>query len=259
MAQKSRKLVLYEVIGQNQAKIPIGQKIKQLRSKERKKGSYRDRTRAEKVPKDAKNVSAAWPPRRRALRIVLDKIISGRGISSRFNPIRTIMILLIVTVVLVGIKIGQNRMKADGAEVVSGSKESGSIGPGVVEESLPLETSEDLISSEKGEVEKTAEESMLLGPVGDHVIVIMTYGENRDLEPVKGFFAENGIPTTIEKRGEYYFLLSKGYYQSPQRQNSDGYKALQTIKKIGASYQAPVGYETFGSMPFQDAYGMKIR
>lgn len=259
MAQKSRKLVLYEVIRQNQAKISIGQKIKQLRSKERKNGSYTGRKKAEKVPKEFKNVSVPWPPRRRILSVVLEKIFFGRGISSRFNPIRIIMILLFVMVVLAGIKIGQNRMKSDVPESVSGSKELESVESGVVVESLPLETGEDLISSEKGEAEKTAEESTKLGPVGDHVIVIMTYGENRDLEPVKEFFAENGIRTVIEKRGEYYFLLSKDYYQSPQRQNSDGYKALQKIKKIGASYQAPVGYETFGSMPFQDAYGMKIR
>jgi len=259
MVRKSGKSVLYEVIRQNQAKITIGQKIKQLCSKERKKGSYTGRKKAEKVPKEPEKVKISWPPRRRGLSVVLEKIIFSRGISSKFNPIRTIMVLLFIMVVLVGIKIGQNRTKPDNLEGVSGPKEAESVESGGVEESLTHDIREDLISAEKAEEDKTAEEEAIFGPIGNHVIVIMTYGENRDLGPVKEFFAENGIETVIEKRGEYYFLLTKEYYQSPERKNSDGYKALQKIKRIGASYQAPIGYETFGSMPFQDAYGMKIR
>ncbi|GAI03054.1 unnamed protein product, partial [marine sediment metagenome] len=215
---------------------------------------------AEKVPKQPKKAKISWPPRRRlGLSVVLEKIIFGRGISSKFNPIRAIIVLLFIMVVLAGIKIGRNRTKTENLEGVSGSKEVESIESGGVEESLPHETREDLISAKKAEEDKTDEEEAIFGPIGNHVIVIMTYGENRDLEPVKEFFAESGIRTVIEKRGEYYFLLTKDHYQSPERENSDGYKALQKIKRIGASYQAPIGYETFGSMPFQDAYGMKIR
>ncbi len=260
MAQKPGKSVLYEVIKQNQTKITIGQKIKQLCSKERKKGSYTGRKKAEKVPKQPQKVKISWPPRRRGLSVVLEKIVFGRGISFKFNPIGIIMVLLFIMVVLVGIKIGQNRTKTDNLEVISGPKEVESIESGGVEESLTRETREDLISAQKVEEDKNfEEEEAIFGPIGNHVIVIMTYGENRDLEPVKEFFAENGIKTVIEKRGEYYFLLTKDHYQSPKRENSDGYKALQKIKRTGASYQAPVGYETFGSIPFQDAYGMKIR
>ncbi len=254
MARKPGKLALYEVIKQDQTKITIGQKNKQLCSKGRKKGSYTGRKKAEKVPKESEKVKIFWPRRRRGLSVVLEKIIFGRGISSKFNPIRIIMVLLFIMVVLVGVKIGQNGTKTENLEGVSGSKEVESIESGGVEESLTHDIREDLISAQKAE-----EEEAIFGPIGNHVIVIMTYGENRDLEPVKEFFAENGIKTVIEKRGEYYFLLTKEYYQSPKRENSDGYKALQKIKRIGASYQAPVGYETFGSMPFQDAYGMKIR
>ncbi len=261
MAQKPGRSVLYEVIKQNQTKITIGQKIKQLCSKGRKKSFYTGRKKAEEVPKQPKKAEISWPRRRRGLSVVLEKIILGRGISSKFSPIRTIMILLFIAVVLVGVKIGQNRTKTENLEGVSGSKEIESIEPGGVEESLTRETREDLISAQKVEEDKNfeEEEEAIFGPIGNHVIVIMTYGENRDLEPVKEFFAENGIKTVIENRGEYYFLLSKDYYQSPKKENSDGYRALQKIKRIGASYQAPVGYETFGSIPFQDAYGMKIR
>ena len=259
MSRKPGKSVLYEVIKQNQTKITIGRKIKQLRSKERKKGLYSGRKKAEKATKQPGKVKVSWPRRRRGLSVVLEKIIFGRGISSKFSPIRTIMVLLFIMVVLVGIKIGQNRPKTENLKGVSGSKNVESIESAGVEELLTNDIKEDLISTEKGEEDETAEEEAIFGPIGNHVIVIMTYGENRDLEPVKEFFAENGIKTVIEKRGEYYFLLTKDYYQSPKRENSDGYKALEKIKRIGASYQAPVGYETFGSMPFQDAYGMKIR
>lgn len=259
MAQKPGRSVLYEVIKQNQTKITIGQKIKQLCSKERKKGSYTGRKKAEKVPKQPEKVKISWPRRRRGLSVVLEKIIFGRGISSKSNPIRTTMVLLFIVVVFVGIKIGQNRTKTENLEGISGSKEVESIESGGVEESLTHDIRDDLISVQKVEEDKNFEKEAIFGPIGNHVIVIMTYGENRDLEPVKEFFAENGIKTVIENRGEYYFLLTKDYYQSPKREDSDGYRALQKIKRIGASYQAPVGYETFGSVPFQDAYGMKIR
>jgi len=94
---------------------------------------------------------------------------------------------------------------------------------------------------------------------GDHVIVIVQYRQKGDLEPVMNYFTVNGIATEIEKRGSYYFLVTKDKFQNPQKQGTDGYLAKNKIKEIGTKYKAPPGFETFGSVPFQDAYGMKLK
>ena len=94
---------------------------------------------------------------------------------------------------------------------------------------------------------------------GDHIIVIVQYASSRDLEPVKKYFADNGIKTRIENKGDYYLLTTKNKYQNPKRQGTDGYKILQKIKEVGKKYKAPSGYEPFSSTPFQDAYPKKVK
>ena len=99
----------------------------------------------------------------------------------------------------------------------------------------------------------------LLTPLGDHKIVITQYNKRPDLVEVQKYFKKNGIETEIEQRGDVFFLKSKDKYQNPKREGSDGFLALQRIKKVGINYKAPRDFETFGSRPFQDAYGEKIR
>jgi hypothetical protein len=93
-----------------------------------------------------------------------------------------------------------------------------------------------------------------------HVIVIASYNVAKDLEPVKKYFAQKGIETEIKKpkASIFYMLVTKNRYESPSRKGSDGYYALEKIKKAGAQYKAPKGYEPFGGTPFQDAYGLNI-
>ena len=109
------------------------------------------------------------------------------------------------------------------------------------------------VTSIPAKEEKTPEST------GDHIIVIVQYGTKKDLEPVVKYFADNGIKTRIEDKGDYYLLTTKNEYQSPQRQGTDGYAVLQRIKEVGKGYKAPSGYEPFGSTPFQDAYGKKVK
>jgi hypothetical protein len=92
----------------------------------------------------------------------------------------------------------------------------------------------------------------------DHVIIIAVYQVKRDLEPVRDFFNANGMPTEIVHRGNWYYLQTKNRYDSPLRRGSDGYYALQQVKRIGKKYDAPTGYESFKANQFQDAYGMNI-
>lgn len=93
---------------------------------------------------------------------------------------------------------------------------------------------------------------------GDNVIVIATYRSRNDLELVQEYFAGNGIETEIWLRNNYFYLVTKDRFESTERRGGDGYLAKEQIKKIGADYKAPPGYETFKPNLFQDVYGMKV-
>lgn len=94
---------------------------------------------------------------------------------------------------------------------------------------------------------------------GDNVIVIVTYTKQDDLIPVAAYFRQNGIETEVIREGSYYQLVTKERFENPGRSGTDGYRMIQAIKRIGASYKAPSGYERFSSTPFQDAYGKKLK
>jgi hypothetical protein len=91
------------------------------------------------------------------------------------------------------------------------------------------------------------------------VIVIATVKDAEDLKPVQKFFSANGVGTEILQRDRYSFLVTTDRFQSPNRRGSNGYRALQLIKKIGLDYKVPDGGKNFGKEPFQDAYPMKLR
>jgi hypothetical protein len=94
---------------------------------------------------------------------------------------------------------------------------------------------------------------------GDHVIVIVAYTKQEDLAPVAAYFKQNGIETEILRQGSYYLLTTKERFENPEKAGTDGYRMKQTIKRVGANYKAPGGYEKFSSTPFQDVYGKKVK
>ena len=98
-------------------------------------------------------------------------------------------------------------------------------------------------------------------PKGDNVIVLVQYDSLPDLAPVQAHFSEYGIETEIVAERGHYFLQTKERYDNPDKPGTDGYKALQRIKEIGAKYKgkAPPGYETFAPNYFSDAYGKKVK
>lgn len=109
--------------------------------------------------------------------------------------------------------------------------------------------------------EKTPSSAPKIEPVkpkGDNRIVIQSYQLRADLEPVKQYFAQFSIETEIIKIGDWYYLITKDKYENPGKPETDGYLAKKKIIELGAKYKAPVGYETFGSKPFSDAYGKKF-
>ena len=250
MAKKSKGMVLYEVIRQNQMRAKNDGKPLEVRPKKRKKkpdtpqndeiafGSLRQRS--------ANN----WPPRAPGLGNALLRSKLARRLRIMIDPARLKALLLVILLIFIGVKSIQFFIGNPGAVDTAV--------PEVVDE--PVEAENVAMGSE--DTEKTKElvdQAQVLAPIGDHTIVIMTYSRKKDLEPAKDFFAENGIETRIEKRGDYFFLLTVNRFMSPKRNGTDGYYALRKIKQIGAEYKAPPDFETFGEKPFQDAYGMKIR
>jgi hypothetical protein len=121
------------------------------------------------------------------------------------------------------------------------------------------------VATESGEVVSadgrkllSAEEAAAEARKGNNRIVIQTYQVRSALEPVKQYFAGLGIETEIRKIEDWYYLVTTNKYESPERVGTDGYLVKQKIIELGAGYKAPQGYESFGSRPFHDAYGMKF-
>ena len=90
-------------------------------------------------------------------------------------------------------------------------------------------------------------------------IVIQTLKMSAPLMPVKSYFAEHGIKTEVRKIGDRFYLLTKEKYENPMNPGTDGYAARTRIIELGANYVSPPGYDSFGTKPFYDAYGMKSR
>jgi hypothetical protein len=93
---------------------------------------------------------------------------------------------------------------------------------------------------------------------GSNHIVIKEYARRPDLEHAEKYFDSLGIETEVVKSGGRYFLRTVNTYENPGRVGTDGYIALKKIAEVGAKYKAPQGFETFGTKPFQDAYGRKF-
>jgi hypothetical protein len=100
----------------------------------------------------------------------------------------------------------------------------------------------------------------MVEPMGENVIVITSYNLRSHLEPVKQYFAQFGIATEIVQRGSRYLLVTQNRFNSIDKAGSDGYVMKRKIMSVGANYKPPAGsgFESFGTKPFQDIYGMKM-
>lgn len=120
-----------------------------------------------------------------------------------------------------------------------------------IEQPQPSEPVEDTTAGT--EVAEPAE------PTGDNVIVVAQYDSMPALAAVQTYFDKFNIKLRIVPEGGQYFLQTIQRYDNPSKPGTDGYDALQKIKKIGKDYKAPKGYETFAPNYFQDAYGKKVK
>lgn len=167
-----------------------------------------------------------------------------------------VIVLAMILVVLMAFWLGQIRgtRRSVEPEPVQASE------PAVTEKDEGSAAAETKETDESETVqEKTEADRVLSSPAGDNVIVIATVKDAEDLKPVQEYFTANGVGTEILQRELYCFLVTADRFQSPNRRGSNGYRALQLIKKIGLDYKVPAGGKNFGKEPFQDAYPMKLR
>lgn len=252
MSKDFRRTVLYEVIKQKYGKLPVSKKLGRSNSAESRESGYSEETAEASSAKQEKGTVKVWPVSQ-----TFGPLARKRGLSIRY-PIAGLLALAVVLGVLGAFKLrqlyGPKEKQLPTPKVRAGENYVDSSVLSRQKVSTDLAATDEESAPARGAV---GEE--LLRPAGDHVIVIATYKQNEDLVPVKEYFDQNGIETDIQERGDYYFLVTKDKFQSPRRAGTDGNTALQRIRRVGADYKAPQGYESFAPNLFQDAYGMKIR
>ena len=183
-----------------------------------------------------------WPKRPRMV-----QINAGRLEISMPCQLAVAIVMVVILLFLVAYRLGQNTSQTNTAAIVD----------------LPAVTQQKTATVLKVPTEIKKQPVAVKGvkPAGSkdrNRIVIQTYPLRAHLEPVRQYFAKNGITTEIKKIGDRYFLVTGEKYQNPERPGTNGYLAKQRIVGLGAKYEAPHGRETFGSRPFLDAYGMKF-
>ncbi|MFQ6035354.1 MAG: hypothetical protein ACE5NM_05835 [Sedimentisphaerales bacterium] len=161
------------------------------------------------------------------------------------------ILLGLILLILVAFRLGQiNQKAANSPAKMQKTSQINSSGRDTANAMQTLTSSEKILpGTEKAEPAK---------PTGNNRIVIQTYQLRTHLEPVRQYFAQWGIETEIRRIGDMYYLVTRNKYENPNRPGTNGYRARQIIVELGAKYQAPPGYETFGPKPFYDAYGMKF-
>jgi len=247
MAQNQRK-VLYEAIRKGQERIASGLKSGRLSSGKKDAPGFADGSN-ETLGLQDEVLSAGK-------KIEVSSLLTGTLVISVPYRLAGVILLAMILVVLMAFWLGQIRGTRRSVELkpVQASK------PAVMERDEGSAAAEIEETDESGPVPgKTGAGKGLLSPAGSNVIVIATVKDAEDLEPVREYFSANGVGTEILQRELYCFLVTTDRFQSPKRRGSNGYKALQLIKKIGLDYKAPDGGKNFGKEPFQDAYPMKLR
>jgi len=247
MARFRRKKALYEVIGKTELKSSYGKTLEQLHQEKYDKNQANAADAARRMPKTV----TGWPKKPRMI-----QFNAGRIEISIPYQFAVALILGIVLLLLVVFRLGQNtgllsERKATGlAEKVQKSPQKAPGQPATSQLQMP--EAKTLLAAQPDEKADLAQ------PKAGNRIVIQTYQLRAHLEPVRQYFAQFGIETEIRKIDDWYYLVTKEKYENPERPGTDGYRAKQRIIDLGAKYKAPMGYETFGTKPFHDAYGKKF-
>ncbi|MHC4573785.1 MAG: hypothetical protein ACYS76_06590 [Planctomycetota bacterium] len=238
-ARNRKKKALYEVIGQGRLKPGYGrtgEPVQAGRSEQGEGGS--------EGPEGAMaEVASKWPRRPRVV-----QFSAGRIEISMPYQLGIAVVLGVILLFLVVYRLGQ----------MSYSRVEQAAESGVKTKDFALEKPVATARTDRTPEAEAAERPEPVEVKGNNRIVIQTFQVPSQLEPVREYFGSLGIETEIRKMGDWYYLVTKDKYDNPERPGTDGYAAKEKIIELGADYKAPPGYESFGTRPFHDAYGMKF-
>ncbi len=238
MARYRGKKSLYEVMGKNWPKPKYDKSLRKL---------HPDKMLAE----DPKSVKSSVPPAGRAAhwprKPKIVQFNAGRIEISLPYTIAITLALGVILVVLVVFRLDEIRSL-------------GRISAGKVLNGLRKSVGAEKEQPEVGErIPPDRVENETVATTGNNRIVIQTYHDRADLEPVQTYFGHYGIETKIIPIDNQWILVTKAKYEEkPEKPGTDGYVALKNIIELGAKYKAPPGYEPFGAKSFETAYGMKF-
>ncbi len=241
MAKSSGRIALYELVNKTRFK---SSQQKALSTTGLKTEQAPTESAEPKAETDVR-IDRLWSTRPRAVRLYPDRI------ELCFSwQVMVIGLLVLVTMFMVFFRLGQ----------IYSLKKS------AAKESLPSSITAEKIMPRPRVVATEPVENVgkkplrMVEPMGDHVVVIASYDLSSHLEPVRQYFAGFGIATDIVKKGSRYLLVTQERFDNPDKTGTNGFEMKKKITSIGAKYKPPLGsrFESFGTKPFQDAYGMKI-
>lgn len=242
MVRNRKRKALYEVMSKSRYKPSIGKTLEKLHPQEKDEAHSATAKTEEAIPKS----TAQWWKRPKII-----QINAGRVELSMPYQLAIAILLGLIALFLIVFRFGQfyQRVADSSAKIQKSSQLSPVERDTAKIMNASVSAENKLPGSEKVEPAKST---------GNNRIVIQTFQVMSQLEPAKSFFAQYGIETEIRKIGDMYYLVTSNKFENPANPGTDGYRARQVIIELGAKYQAPSGYETFGPRPFHDAYGMKF-
>ncbi|MCD4831317.1 MAG: hypothetical protein K8R02_05840 [Anaerohalosphaeraceae bacterium] len=234
MGRHSKRIAMYEVIGKANLKSAQGKVLD--------KDSAGGEQEAPGKPVTKCRTTGNWPSKPGPVRFYKDRV------EFCFSwQVAMIGILALLAMFLVFFRLGQWQSSSALVERTTIKQDITPLKPPLPERSV------------KRSLQPTTS-PRLVEPMGDNVIVISSYHIKSHLEPVKEYFRRYSIETEIIAAGNRYLLVTQSRFDNPEKVGTDGFDIKKRIIAIGANYKPPVGsgFESFGSRPFSDAYGMKI-
>ncbi len=239
MARQSKRIAMYEVIGQASLKSAQDKVLKRASDTDQQSPKDEIVTAEPALPRKP---SGNWPSKPGPVRFYRDRI------EVCFSwQVAIIGVLALLAMFLVFFRLGRLQRSVESTAPPAAKREITPIKP-VLRNRKVQRSLEPVVSPR------------LVEPMGDNVIVISSYHIKSHLEPVREYFKRFGIETEIVKAGNRYLLVTKSRFDNSEKVGTDGNEMKKRIIAIGANYSPPSGsgFESFGTKPFSDAYGMKI-
>jgi hypothetical protein len=233
MAKKRKKMALYEVFSKDLSKSRGSEKLEHFKPHSINSGS--------KTAEPSKPFN-----KRTKIRPKMIQANRGRIEISMPYQVAIVLGLSLVLAVLIAYRLGEHKSL--------GGTEAPLDAPGTNAGVLDTIAENDTSRAEEPVREEDKLDIPLAVSSKSNWIVIKQWSNSQDLMPVQQWFTGNGIETQIRQINDKYYLHTVEKYDDPNKIDTDGYRAIQEIKRIGAEYVAPAGSAKFN---LQKPYGMK--